>query len=273
MTTAAATQFLPVIATASAGNDSLVVSIHDIAPSNREIIEPLLTRLGRLGVRVCSLLVVPHYHHSTLIAEDGGFLSWLRDLEAIGHEIVIHGYFHERPQRPGETLRDQVMTRFYTQGEGEFFDLSYDEAFRRITKALEIFKTAGLNPNGFIAPAWLLSAEGERAARDAGMEYTTRLRTVLDLRSGETFAARSLVYSVHNNWRRAASLLWNRALLQSTRDKTLLRLSIHPPDCRFPVIWDQIERFIREMTEVRTPITYQDWIADRRRLAASPSDE
>ncbi len=270
MTTAAATQFLPVIATASAKNDSLVVSIHDIAPSNREIIEPLIVRLARLGVRVCSLLVVPHYHHEKLIAEDREFLSWLRDLEAAGHEIVIHGYFHERPQRPGETIGAQLMTRFYTQGEGEFFDMAYDEAFRRISKAHEVFKAAGLNPHGFIAPAWLLSAEGERAARDAGMEYTTRLRTVLDLRSGESFPARSLVYSVHNNWRRMASLLWNRALLQATRDKTLLRLSVHPPDCRFPVIWDQIERFLREMTEARTPTTYQDWIAEKRQRSAFP---
>jgi predicted deacetylase len=265
MTTATATQFLPMIATASAAVDSLVVSVHDIAPSNREVIESVLSRLGRLGVRVTSLLVVPHYHHLKLIADDPGFLSWLRDLEAAGHEIVIHGYFHERPRRTGETAGDRIITNIYTRGEGEFFDLPYDEAFRRITKASEVFAAAGLKPRGFIAPAWLLSVEGERAARDAGMEYTTRLRTVLDLRSGETFVSPSLVYSVQNSWRRAASLLWNRALVQVTRDKTLLRLSVHPPDCQFSAIWDQIERFIREMIEARTPTTYQDWIAEQRR--------
>ena len=269
MTTAAATQFLPVIATSSAESDSLVVSVHDIAPSNRDIIEPLLVELNRLGVRVCSLLVVPHYHHEKLIADDREFLTWLRDMEAAGHEIVIHGYFHERPRRSGETMRDRVMTSFYTQGEGEFFDLPYDEAFQRITKAQAVFTAAGLKPNGFIAPAWLLSREGERAARDAGMEYTTRLRTVLDLRTGQSFAARSLVYSVHSHWRRRASLAWNRALFQTTRDKTLLRLSIHPPDWRFPAIWNQIERFIREMTDARIPTTYQDWIAERRRASAA----
>jgi predicted deacetylase len=269
MTTATATQFLPAITSASEARDSLVVSVHDIAPSNREIIEPLLSRLARLGVRVSSLLVVPHYHHQQLIAEDRDFVSWLRDVEADGHEIVIHGYFHERERRVGENLRDRVVTRFYTQGEGEFFDIGYDEAFRRITRAHEVFKEAGITPRGFIAPAWLLSAEGERAARDAGMEYTTRLRTVRDLRSGQTFPARSLVYSVRNNWRRVTSLLWNRVLLQATRENTLLRLSIHPPDCRFPVIWEQIERFIREMTEARTPTTYRDWIAEQRERAPS----
>ncbi len=269
MTTAAATQFLPAIATASTERDSLVVSIHDIAPSNRDIVEPVLAELNRLGVHVCSLLVVPHYHHKKLIAEDREFLSWLRDLEAAGHEIVIHGYFHVRPRRLGETLSDRLTTSFYTQDEGEFFDLPYDEAFQRITRAHEIFVAAGLKPNGFIAPAWLLSSEGERAARDAGMEYTTRLRTVLDLRTGRSFAARSLVYSVQSHWRRMASLAWNRVLFQTTRDKTLLRLSIHPPDWRFPAIWTQIERFIRKMTDARTATTYQDWIAEQRRGASS----
>ena len=56
-------------------------------------------------------------------------------LEADGHEIVIHGYFHERPRRAKETLRDKFLTRFYTQNEGEFYDLGYDEALRRIVAA------------------------------------------------------------------------------------------------------------------------------------------
>ncbi len=269
MTTAVATQFLPAMATASAEVASLVVSIHDIAPSNRAIVEPLLAELNRLGVQVSSLLVVPHYHHRKLIADDRDFSAWLRDLEGAGHEIVIHGYFHERPRRANETMRDRLITRFYTQGEGEFFDLPYEEAFQRISKAQALFAAGGLKPRGFIAPAWLLNTAGERAARDAGMEYTTRLRTVLDLRSGESVIARSLVYSVQAPWRRTASLVWNRALLQAARDKTLLRLSIHPPDYQFPAIWNQIERFIQQMSETRTPTTYQDWIAERRSRAVS----
>jgi uncharacterized protein len=267
MTTAAATQFLPVVASAFAENDSLVVSIHDIAPSNREVVDQLLKKLNRLGVHVSSLLVVPHYHHQKLISEDRDFLVWLRDLEQAGNEIVIHGFFHERPRRAQETLFEQVVTQYYTRDEGEFFDLPYEEALRRIKQARDLFASADLKPRGFIAPAWLLSSEGERAARDAEMEYTTRLRTVRDLRSGQTFGARSLVYSVHNNWRRVASLGWNRILLQATRGNTLLRLSIHPPDCQFSAIWEQIERFTKEMLEARTPITYQDWIAEHRARA------
>jgi predicted deacetylase len=265
MTTAAATQFLPVVATAEPAQNAVVVSLHDIAPSTCEICDRILSRLSRLGIRVCSLLVVPDYHHQEPIASNRTFISWLRNLEADGHEIVIHGYFHDRPQRADESLREKFVTRLYTRGEGEFFDLDYEEALRRITSGYDTFRTAGLTPRGFIAPAWLLSAEGERAARDAGLEYTTRLRTILDLRFGDTFAARSLVYSVHNDWRRAISLAWNSAVFQLGKERPLTRLSIHPPDYSFPAIWNQIERFISDMTPLKVPTTYWDWIVEQRR--------
>ena len=196
--------------------------------------------------------------------QDRQFVSWLRDLEAAGNEIVIHGYFHERPRRGRESFLETFVTQFYTQGEGEFYDLGYDEAFRRIKTARDEFQAAGLKPRGFVAPAWLLSSEAERAARDAEMEYTTRLRSVCDLRSGETFPARSLVYSVRNSWRRAVSLVWNAALNRALESNPLLRLSIHPPDFSHPAIWRQIVDLVNAMAPVRTPTTYQDWIAEQR---------
>jgi predicted deacetylase len=264
MTSAVATQFLPVVAAASATKDFLVVSIHDVAPSTQPIADKIVTELSAKGVRHCSLLVVPDYHHRGASMKDRQFVSWLHNLEAAGNEIVIHGYFHDRPRRARESFLEKLITQFYTQGEGEFYDLGYDEAFRRIKTAREEFLTAGLKPRGFVAPAWLLSREGERAAHDAEMEYTTRLRTVRDLRSGETFPARSLVYSVRNSWRRAMSLAWNAALSRALESKSLLRLSIHPPDFSHPTIWRQIVDLISEMDGRRTPTTYQDWIAEQR---------
>jgi predicted deacetylase len=267
MTSAVATQFLPLIPAAGAARDFMVVSLHDVAPSNRECIDKIISELAHCGVRVCSLLVVPDYHHQGLATKDRQFVSWLRDLESDGHEIVIHGYFHERPRRAKETLRDKFLTRFYTNNEGEFYDLDYGEALRRITNARDEFRAKGLTPRGFVAPAWLLSKEAERAARDAELEYTTRLRTVRDLRSSEEFPARSIVYSVRSNWRRVISVAWNSALFPFVREKPLLRLSIHPPDYVHSAIWKQILRFISVTNKTRISTTYRDWLADQRSTA------
>ena len=264
MTTAVVTQLLPVVAAASATKDHFVVSIHDVAPSTQSTTDKILSELMQKGIRHCSLLVVPDYHHQGASMQDRQFVSWLRHLEASGHEIVIHGYFHERPARSRETFAEKFLTQIYTQGEGEFYDLDYDESLVRIKKARDEFCSAGLKPRGFVAPAWLLSNEAERAARDAEMEYTTRLRNVKDLRSGEIFPARSLVYSVRNGWRRATSLAWNAALSRAVKDNALVRLSVHPPDYSHPSIWRQIVDLVDGMASIRTPTTYQDWIADQR---------
>ena len=265
MTSAVATQFLPGVAAANATRDYLVVSLHDVAPSTQSVADKILSELTQRGIRHCSLLIVPDYHHQGASMQDRQFVSWLRNLEATGHEIVIHGYFHERPRRERESFLEKIVTRFYTQGEGEFYDLDYDEAFRRIKTARDEFQAAGLKPRGFIAPAWLLGSEAERAARDAEMEYTTRLQTVLDLRSGERTAARSLVYSVRNGWRRVTSLVWNAALSRMVANKPLARLSIHPPDFSHPAIWRQIVDLISDIAPLRTPTTYQEWIAEQRK--------
>jgi hypothetical protein len=264
VSTIAATEFLPLVATAGAAREFVVVSLHDVAPSTRRIANTILSELAHRGVRVCSLLVVPDYHHQGLSTKDHQFVSWLRGLEADGHEIVVHGYFHERPGRSNDTLRNKFLTRFYTDNEGEFYDLNYDEALRRIAAARDEFRAHGLKPRGFVAPAWLLGAEAERAARDAEMEYTTRLHTVRDLRFGNVFPARTVVYSVRNGWRRVVSRAWNATLVRFLKDSSLMRLSIHPPDYSHPAVWRQIIGLLEGAVGSRTATTYQQWVAEQR---------
>jgi predicted deacetylase len=265
VTGATATSFSSIFAlSAEAEREALVVSIHDVAPTTRAAVEKILLELSRHHVPVCSLLVVPNYHHRGSATDDRQFVRWLQELEAQGHEIVIHGYFHERARRDGENVRAKFLTRLYTNNEAEFYDLDYDEALRRITRAREEFTRAGLTPRGFIAPAWLLGSAGERAAADAEMEYTTRLTGVRDLRSQTNFPARTLAYSVRSNWRCIASLAWNQTLALHLAGTPLARVSIHPPDLEHPEIWRQILRLTDRLGANRSVTTYRDWIADKR---------
>ena len=263
MTEAVAADFLPILA-AEAPRRSFVVSVHDVAPCTREASARIIQALQRAGLHTTSLLVVPNYHRQGSATEDKNFVSWLRDLEARGYEIVIHGYFHERPRRAGERIKEKFITQFYTQDEGEFFDLDYDDAFARITRARDEFEAARLSPIGFVAPAWLLNHAGERAARDAGMQYTTRIDSVVDLLTNQRELTRSLVYSTRSKWRRTLSLGWNAALARSLEMRELARLSIHPSDFEAPKIWDQILQFIQRFARTRNATTYRDWIGRQR---------
>jgi len=237
---------------------SLVVSIHDVAPSTRAKVEKILASLAGRGVHTCSLLVVPDYHRLGRSLADRSFCSWLHALAANEHEIVIHGFFHQRARRRGENARAKIVTRIYTANEGEFFDLDYSEALRLIRKARKDFKAHGFHPTGFIAPAWLLGAEAERAVIDAGMSYTTTLRTVRDFDRDCTITSQSLVYSVRSGLRRISSLAWNRSLFRRLTSNPLLRLGIHPPDIDRRAIWKQIGEIVSEALLDRRAMTYRD---------------
>ena len=239
---------------------ALVVSIHDVAPSTRAKVEKILVELAGHKVHTCSLLVVPDYHRQGCSLADCGFRSWLHELAAHGHEIVIHGFFHQRARRNDENTRAKVVTRLYTADEGEFFDLEYDEALRLIQNALNDFENHGFHPSGFIAPAWLLGAEAERAVIDAGMSYTTTLRTVRDFDGGLTIPSQSLVYSVRSGLRRISSLAWNRALFCRLTSNPLLRLGIHPPDIAHGAVWRQIGKIIDAALRDRHSVTYRAWL-------------
>jgi hypothetical protein len=240
---------------------ALVVSIHDVAPATREPVEKIVRQVAALGVSARALLVVPDYHRQGRSMADENFCAWLREWANGGDEIVIHGFFHERARRPNESAREKLITRFYTADEAEFFDLKYADARRLIEEAQDEFAGKGFAARGFVAPAWLLGAEAERAAIDAGMNYTTTLRTVRDFNAREMIASQSLVYSVRSEWRRGISLGWNRWLFARLTNNPLLRISLHPPDISHPKIWEQIRELIARALRDRKPMTYEAYLA------------
>jgi predicted deacetylase len=250
---------------------ALVVSVHDVSPLTRDSVDSILGDLAGWGVSRVSLLVIPDHHCRGNIAADPAFGAWLRGLVAAGHEAVLHGYAHQRERRAHESASTRFFTRFYTAGEGEFFDIAYNDARALLSRGRDaLTQCAGVSPAGFIAPAWLLSAGGEEAARNLGFEYTTRLKSVSDLASRRVHRSQSLCWSVRSRWRRVVSLGWNRLLFQALRPNPLLRLSIHPPDIGHPAIWRQVRLLASEALADREPITYQEFIT-RWRAGDSPS--
>jgi predicted deacetylase len=246
----------------------LVVSLHDVSPLTRDVFAAMLDELRGIGVGRCSLLVVPNHHHRGHFHMDARFCRWLERLAAEGHELVIHGYYHQRSRRAGENLRQRLMTRVYTADEGEFYDLPKAEAAALLARAREEFaRLDAPAPEGFIAPAWLLGTGAAEAVREAGFRYTTRLGSLEDFAANATVASQSLVYSCRNAWRRAVSLAWNASLARRLRENSLLRLSLHAPDYRRPRIWRQALRLAREAMQTREVVTYADFVS-KQPLAA-----
>lgn len=243
-----------------AKNFALAVSLHDVSPHTWEASEAMLRDLAVVGIRATSLLVIPDHHRRGTVSENADFQSWLRDQQSAGHEVVLHGFYHWREAGADDDWKCRLITERYTAGEGEFFDLDYAEARRRMGEGRRMLEDAGAELRGFIAPAWLLGAEAERAAKDEDFTYTTRLGGFLDLRDGKWTPSQSLVYSVRHGWRRTVSLVWNAFWAARLQSHPLARLGLHPPDWEYKKIREQALRLATEAAVERRVIRYRDWI-------------
>ncbi|MEW6235433.1 MAG: polysaccharide deacetylase family protein [Candidatus Omnitrophota bacterium] len=234
---------------------SLIVSFHDLAPHSRELCQTFLDRLRPMGVKEVSLLVTPDWYGKENLAEHPSFITWLKALQAQGHEIVLHGLTHTVDRVRGGLIA-QCVGRCYTAREGEFYQLDYEKAKRRMTLGMDIFRQAGLSSAGFVAPAWLLSEGSRRAAQELGFAYTTYWGRLELLQEDKIFAAPVIAFSSRSGWRRLASRLWHFYWFRKNRDAAILRLAVHPSDLIYPAIESTIYETVRRALTARRPITY-----------------
>ena len=157
------------IGDARAADKSLIVSLHDAHPGSRAAIEE------QLGFLAGSWRDAHEHPRRAGVSSRGfrgrgqTFCEAVSAWQAAGHEIVLHGYFHDRRASPRETLGTLFWTRLYTSREAEFLDLPVDEARVRLRRGRELFAAQGWNVRGFIAPAWLMAPHMPGAARGDGI--------------------------------------------------------------------------------------------------------
>jgi predicted deacetylase len=210
----------------------LCVSLHDVAPATLPACREVLALLDRLRIGPVALLVVPDYHGLGRADRDERFCDFLRARARRGDEIVLHGYFHRDPDAKTRSLRDWLERRVYTDLEGEFARLETNVARARLLRGLAVLRSAGWQPSGFVAPAWLMSPGTCDALEGLSLRYYAT-RDNLCLLAGERLLhAPSLVVSTRSAWRRALSVPWNCATLARHLDAPVLRAALHPADLR-----------------------------------------
>ncbi len=229
------------------------LSIHDVTPAWEPEIEAALRLAARFGARP-ALLVVPDHHGAWPLADHPRFCARLRELHAAGHEILLHGYYHQsRPEAPrgGDVAagRPRGLARFFAQrvvsaGEAEFSDVTRAEAAARLDQGLRALADAGLAPSGFVPPAWsmprwLLGLLGER-----GLAYTEDHLFVYDPVRG-----RSRPSVVLNFASRTPARLWSSVAYcrvgRAGRALTPARIALHPGDLRVPLLVRETESLLR----------------------------
>jgi predicted deacetylase len=211
---------------------SLLVSIHDVTPALADGVRRLWVLCADRGIRP-ALLVVPDWHGHWPLEAHPAFVSWLRDRAAEGAEIVLHGERHDEVGLP-RGLTDELRAWGRTAREGEFLTLDESAAGARIRRGLERLRGLGLEPVGFVPPAWLARDEGHRAAGVSGLGFSEDDRAIHLYPSGRRVPAPVVRWSARGAVRAWGSVAVARARWTLQSGAPVARIALHPQDLGHP---------------------------------------
>jgi hypothetical protein len=211
---------------------ALCISLHDVAPATLPECRRALQLLDARLLGPVALLVVPDYHGLGRVDRDRPFRAFIDARLERGDEVVLHGWRHLDEGPPCRRLGEWIERRVRTDSEGEFACMEEEQATLRLLRGLAVLRSAGWQPHGFVAPAWLFSEGTYAALESLGFAYTCTRDTLLPLHGEPSMAAPSLVCSARSRWRRIASSAWNRARRARLVHARVLRAALHPADAR-----------------------------------------
>jgi len=227
----------------------LLVSLHDVSPRHAQAVRRILSWLAERGVPPVQLLVVPDFHGKWPLSAYPDFCQELRAWNEIGHELVLHGYYHKEgePDPSRRTgLGERFKRRFMTAGEGEFLSLDPTEADALLEKGLGMWYQAelGPSPRGFIPPAWLHRPDLDGVLWNRGFHWTEN-HAGFRFRDGNRQASPVITWASRDAIRRIGSRLYCPAAVKLHATAPLLRLAIHPHDFDHPQLIHSIDRTLR----------------------------
>lgn len=239
---------------------TLVISVHDVAPSTFQLSKRAVRRMEQFGA-TCSLLVVPGPWNGESLSDSPKFIDWLHDCEARGHEIVQHGYTHEKLATPSWS---RVQSAILTRGCNEFHSLRYSEATRRMELGLQQLSNYDFSPTGFVPPGWLASEGTIQAAKELGFTYLTTRTRFLHLAAGHSHTIPAWSHRPNSTLSFAGALWWQMGTASRLLSPSALRLALHPGDVSDKKLMDVSERCVRRLLDFGyKSYTYQELIAPK----------
>lgn len=233
---------------------SLLVSIHDVTPALADGVSRLWELCAARGVRP-ALLVVPDWHGAWPLEAHPSFVAWLRRRAEDGAEIVLHGMRHDEVGLP-RRFRDSVRALGRTAREGEFLTLDGGAARDRIARGLTRLRALGLDPVGFVPPAWLARSEGHAAAGGAGLGFSEDDRGIHLYPSGRRVPSPVVRWSARTPLRAWGSVAVARARWTLQGGAAFPRIALHPQDLAHAATAAALGPTLDRWLARHTPISY-----------------
>jgi uncharacterized protein len=202
----------------------VIVSVHDVMPSNLSDILEIIITLRSLGVHFITLLIVPGKDWRLA---DIVLLRKLRDYDGI--ELAGHGWRHEVDYF--STLRHRAHGLLISRKEAEHMALEQDQIAGLIHRSYSWFFEAGLKPPDlYVPPAWAMGRISRKQLLRLPYRYYETLFGIYDSYHGK-FHPMAVCGYMADSVVRLWLLRWVNALNRKFFFLPL-RIAIHPNDLR-----------------------------------------
>lgn len=237
---------------------TIAVALHGIEPATFERCALIRDWLSDHGVDRVTLLVIPARDLHPVGTRSPEMVAWLCERRLAGDAIAQHGFCHAHGRRGGPARR--LLGLAPGQRTGEFVGLDIAETRSAVHAGWRVLKLAGIEPDGFVAPAYA---------------YTSALRGALSLKFRwwadllRVHASESLLQARPSTqltpaWSLATTGPLTRALspplvrMGSALAAGNLRLDLHPADLQHTRHMLALEWVLSRNGHRRTAITYPE---------------
>ncbi len=232
----------------------LCVSVHDVSPQTWPDCQRVMHELRQVADLPLGLLLVPCWHHQPWPVS-GRFIDEIDAMRSAGHELVLHGHTHWDDGPEPRHRWKRFLRRQLTRHEGEFSALDTDAARRALAAGMACLAAHAWTVEGFVAPAWMLSAAALDVLTQSGLRYLGLFGGLLSLPQRHFLPSVALTYSSRHpagDWltRGAVSVA---SVAQSRA--ALLRLALHPADAGRPANLRHAQRLLESALKTRIPTT------------------
>jgi predicted deacetylase len=226
---------------------TLAVALHEIEPATFERCVEIRDWLDERDVDRVTLLVIPARDLHPLGERSPEMVQWLIERRRQGDSIAQHGFQHEQLRRAAWSLRALTLQR---RRAAEFVGLDGPDTRRAVEAGWRLLKLAGIEPDGFVAPAYA---------------YTPALRDALRPRFRWWASLLGLHGGVDRPWHRLAPA-WGPASVRAGALLTgrAVRLDLSPASLQHHSRMSTLERTLLRASPRRVAVTYDE-------LAEAPS--
>lgn len=126
---------------------TIAVALHDVEPATFERCALIRDWLEDHGIARVTLLVIPARDLHPLGERSPEMTAWLHQRRQAGDSIAQHGFQH------------QHLTGVHGRRAAEFVGLDRAETGRAVEAGWRVLKLAGVEPDGFVAPAYAYTPE------------------------------------------------------------------------------------------------------------------